>query len=694
MSFFTGPDGASPRTFERWKSSAMPTLQELIGILAGRSRGARLNVQRPTFNAQRSTAWTSAKLAIAVFAITLSGARAASEVKEDAPPPTPPAVEKTDATPAQVAPPPADPAPQTGPADLIPPVAGQSNNAGPSINVTINLIKRMVQKGLLTKDDATDLLKQAEADTAIARVQMQQDAIAAAQMVVQQAVVSGTIPDPVPMPDDAVRVTYIPESVKKQIRDDVKADVMAKAKEENWVGPTKLPGWVTRFRVSGDIRIRGEGDYYPRGNDNTGAFPNFNAINTGAPFDTSGTIFSPQLNVDQDRRRIRLRARLAAEADMGEGFTAGIRIATGDSNTPTSTNQSLGLAGNGQGGNFSKYAIWLDRAFLKYEITGKPSDTFKALAGRFDNPFYCTDLIYDEDVGFDGAALQASYEVLKGVTPFFNGGAFPIFNTDYSFSSNQPAKFKSTDKWLYGVQGGFDWKLRKDLSLKLAGAYYYFDGVEGKLITPYTPLTASDAGDTDGRRPSFAQKGNTYMPLRNIVPNASNNFGTTNQFQYFGLASKFRPAVLTGKLEYSGFEPVTLTLWGEYVKNLGFDRGAIDRIAVNNRAANAKSGTTGHFAGGDVAWIISMKAGAATMAKRWDWQLGVNYRHVESDAVVDGLNDSDFGHGGTNQEGYTLYGAVALSERFTIGARWFSSDQIAGPPLKSDIFMLDLTGKF
>ena len=604
-------------------------------------------------------------------------AQAAEEIKESAP--------------EQVSLPPVEPGAQTGPADLIPPGAGANS---PSANVTINLIKRMVQKGLLTKEDATDLLKQAEADAAIARVQIQQDAIAAAQIVVAQAVASGTMADPVPMPDDAVRVTYIPESVKKQIRDEIKTDVMAKAKDENWVAPNKIPGWVTRFRVSGDLRIRGERDLYPSGNDNTGAFPNFNAINTGSPFDTAGTVFSPQLNVDQDRTRIRLRARIGAEIEMGDGFTAGLRIATGDSNTPTSTNQSLGLANSGQGGQFSKYAIWLDRAFLKYEIAGKPGNNLALLAGRFDNPFFSTDLIYDEDVGFDGGALQASREILKGVTPFFNGGAFPVFNTDFNFSSNQPAKFKSTDKWLYGAQGGVDLKLRKDLTMKIGGAYYYFDGVEGKLSTPYTPLTASDAGNTDTRRPSFAQKGNTYTPLRNIVPNASNNFGTTNQFQYFGLASKFRPVALTGKLEYSGFEPVTLTLTGEYIKNLGFNRGAIDRIAVNNRAANNAAGTTGHFAGGDTAWIIGLKAGSATMAKRWDWQIGVNYRRVESDAVIDGFNDSDFGHGGTNQEGYVLSAALALSPRFTIGARWLSSDEIAGPPLKSDIFMLDLTGKF
>ena len=239
-----------------------------------------------------------------------------------------------------------------------------------------------------------------------------------------------------------------------------------------------------------------------------------------------------------------------------------------------------------------------------------------------------------------------------------------------------------------------DVKLPNKFQIKVAGAYYYFDGVSGKLSTPYTPLTASDAGDTDGTRPSFAQKGNTYMALRNIVPNATNNFGTTNQFQYFGLASKFRPLTFTGKIDYTGFEPVTISIWGEHIKNLGFDRGAIDRLAVNNRGSNSVTGTLGQYAGGDTAWIVGVKAGSAALQKRWDWQIGINYRHVESNAVIDGFSDSDFGNGGTNFEGYSLFGTVALSSRFAIGVKWMSADEIAGPPLKNDVLQVDLSGKF
>jgi len=562
-------------------------------------------------------------------------------------------------------------------------------------NVTINLINRMVKKGLLDKEEAADLIAQSEQDVVIARNQVRDDAQIATQMVIQEAVTRKVIPNLDPMFDDALRVTYIPETVKKQIKDDLRAELAAEAKTQGTALPKGLPEWITRFRVKGDIRIRYENDSFPSGNDNTGAFPNFNAINTGAPFDVAGTVFSPQLNVDRDRSRYRIRARIAGEMDLGEGFTAGMRIGTGQDNQPVSMNQSLGNSNGGQGGNFSKYAIWLDRAFLKYEVGTDPDRRLAISAGRFDNPFYTvSELVWDEDVGFDGIGLTARYRISDNVVPFLAGGAFPLFNTDLNFSSNQPSKFKSTDKYLYGGQFGVEVKLPNKFQLKVAGAYYYFDGAEGKLSTPYTPLTASDAGDTDGTRPSFAQKGNTYTPLRNIVADASNNFGTINQWQYFGLASKFRPVVLTGQIDYNGFEPVQISLMGEYVKNLGFNRRDIAGKAVNNFSAVTAANPNGAFAGGDTAWYLGLRAGHPVLQKRGQWQAGVNYRYIESDAVIDGFNDSDFGLGGTNQKGYTLWGTYATSARTSLSMRWMSASEIAGPPLKSDIFMIDFGGKF
>ena len=159
----------------------------------------------------------------------------------------------------------------------------------PSQNVTINLINRLVEKGYLTKQDSEDLIRLAEEDAQIARAKedtMKHDTEMAREAA--QAAMQQTAP---PVTDDQVRVTYIPESVKAQMREEIKQEVMSAARAENWASPNNVPDWVPRFHVAGDIRVRYEADMFPTGNDNTGAFPIFNTINTGAPFDVRGTVF-------------------------------------------------------------------------------------------------------------------------------------------------------------------------------------------------------------------------------------------------------------------------------------------------------------------------------------------------------------------------------------------------------------------
>ena len=545
--------------------------------------------------------------------------------------------------------------------------------AAPTTNVTVNLINLLVQKGTLSQAEAAEMIRQAQADAVTA-----QNAAARADIAALPAA-----PDA-----DEMRVTYIPEVVKNNMRDEIKQELMAAAREEKW-SEKQYPEWTSKFRPFGDLRARWESTMFPDGNDNSGAFPNFNAINTGQPFDTSGNQFSPQYNVDQDRDRIRMRARLGTDIMLGDGFNAGFRVATGDSNSPTSTNQTLGATG----GSFSKYAIWLDRAFLSYDAGPGDGQELVFLVGRFDNPFFSTDIQWDNDLGFDGIALRGKVKVNDCVSTFFAAGYFPVYNTDFNFASNQPSKFESTDKWLTGVQLGIDWKFADDWKAKFGVAYYGFDGVQGELSSPYTPLTANDAGDTDTTRPSFAQRGNTYRSLRDIVPTAANDFGTKFQYQYYGLAAEFENLTITGKLEYEGFDPVTLALVGEATKNLAYNASAIDKIAVNNRGP-ANTNGVGAFEGGDTAWYSAFQVGMPALEKFGDWQTAFGYRYVESDAVVDGFTDSDFGGGGTNVQGFTVGGSFALSQFVRLALVWMSSNEIAGPPLSSDIIQFDINAKF
>jgi len=573
----------------------------------------------------------------------------------------------------------------------------------PTENVTLNLLNRLVQRGVLSKEDAADLIAQAKKDAQVAAQQA-----AATQQAVQQAAaaqqtaVEAAAP---PSSDEAVSVSYVPEIVKTEMRDEIKRDVMAAAQSEGWATPN-YPSWLANFRPFSDFRFRYEGDYYPSGNStDTLQTLNFNSINTGAPINISQAngnqstpIGYPTYNTTSNRDRLRLRFRFGADMNLGENFTSGFRIGTGQNGSPVSANQTLGSTGTygQQGGNFSGYAIWLDRAFLKYEIGSEPDKLAAITFGRFDNPFFTpTTIMWANDIGFDGIAAQARYKIAKGFTPFITGGIFPVYNTDLNFASTTQPKYASYDKYLYAGQLGIDWKITKDIAFKSAVGYYYFQNVEGQVSSPQVAYSAADQFSTDDSRPSFAQRGNTYIALRNIPATVDNSYGTQNQYQYFGLATPFHVLSANARLEYRHWEPFIVSVSGEWDDNLAWNYNNV----VNNGPPQLQgpinnSSGNGSYGGGNTAWIVQLKVGSGALQKRWDWDFGVSYRYVESDAVIDGFCDSDFGGGGTNLKGYAIGGSLALSRNVFIAARWLNADGIAGPQYKSDIIQIDINSRF
>src|SRR5215471_4046995 len=134
----------------------------------------------------------------------------------------------------------------------------------PSENVTVNLVHRMVDRGLLSASDAEELIKQAESDAQIARahnasLRTTSTADSSSSPLPAPDVPSfadGTAADPrtpsegPPVPasgEDEVRVTYVPEIVKQQLRDEIREDVLQQAREENWASPRTFPAWALRL---------------------------------------------------------------------------------------------------------------------------------------------------------------------------------------------------------------------------------------------------------------------------------------------------------------------------------------------------------------------------------------------------------------------------------------------------------------
>jgi hypothetical protein len=494
--------------------------------------------------------------------------------------------------------------------------------------------------------------------------------------------VAATSGEPVapPQSSTSVRVPYIPEIVRRQIRDEVKQEVLQQAKDENWAAPNALPEWTKRFQLYGDFRLRYEWDLFDK--TNSPFFPNFAALDAGAPFDLNNAAGTPPplLDTTVNRERMRIRARLGFNVAISDEFHAGIRLATGNTTNPVTTNQTLGTTLN-------KYNFLLDRAFIEYE----PVSWAKLWGGRFESPFLSTELVWDEDLAFDGVAAQISHKVVGPLSLFSAAGAFPIENTVFNFPDNTSVKEQSRDKWLYGGQLGLQYQPSRAYDFKFGAAYYYFSDLEGKLSPPCTVFGAADSCATDSSRPGFLQQGNTLFAIRDLVSVAA----TPPAFQFYGLATPFHELNLTARFDYGGTNPVHLLLDGDFVTNLAFNASKIASLnPVNNRGASPGGGAVGPFEGGKNGYQGHLLFGYPILRDRGDWNLGFTYRYLESDATVDAFTDSDFHLGGTNAKGYIVGGAIGIARNVNLMARWLSTTEVSGAPYSSDVILVDLNAQF
>jgi hypothetical protein len=490
-------------------------------------------------------------------------------------------------------------------------------------------------------------------------------------------------------PDGLRRITYVPELTRLQLREQVRRDVVDQLKREGWAQPNVVPKWLEKLKLSGDVRVRTEAVMYPGGLDSTGYFNDFAAINAGSGFDVRGNDLSGDryLDVDQDRFRPRLRARVALDAGVAPLVTAGVRLATGETNSPVSTNQTLGTPGA-----LTKYPLWLDRAFIRVGTPPEAPAGGAVVLGRFENPFFRTELVWSENVNLDGFAATGRLD--GPLRPFAVLGAFPTYTTALNYPGELPAKFPSRDKWLFAGQVGADWR-RDQLGIRAGLALYDFYRIEGRPSSPCDTNLKGITCDTDDTRPAFAQKGNTYRPLRTPSDRAliAQANPTTAQYQYFGLASSFRELVGTLRVDLPSGDQLRTIVDAEYAWNTAFSRSDVASVAVNNFASCTATSCTS-YAGGALAWNVTLTVGSRPADARWTWYASLGYRHIESDSVVDAFNSPDFGLGGTNLKGYTTSVTVGYMGRVSASLRWWSADAIVGAPYGVDVLQCDLVARF
>jgi hypothetical protein len=152
---------------------------------------------------------------------------------------------------------------------------------------------------------------------------------------------------------------------------------------------SNLADLAGRFRLSGDVRVRGEA------------------------YNQDGT---------PDRNRARIRVRLGLDGQLNQDFVGGVAIATGTEGDPTTTNETLTNA-------FDRKTIALDRGYIAYNPVAH--SWFSATGGKFSYLWQRTSVTGDPDLNPEGFDQKLSFN-RQGAVQNFTIQAFELLYNENS----------------------------------------------------------------------------------------------------------------------------------------------------------------------------------------------------------------------------------------------------------------------
>ncbi|WP_226015743.1 putative porin [Novosphingobium sp. FKTRR1] len=577
----------------------------------------------------------------------------------------------------------------------------------PSSNAMVNLVRLLVAQGTISKDNGDALIAEATREAEQAVIAQQQAASAAvraalpspafgnpAPTAVASAAPAPNLPAPAP---GTIRVPYVPESVRTQIRDELRADIMQQAKAEGWASPGKAaPDWTERFKLSGDVRLRSQSNLFSRFNSTQ--IPNFKAIVASGPLDLINSQI-PLLNTTESRyNQLQLRMRLGLDAKINDHLKFGLQLATGNDASPNGTNVNLA------GGAF-KRAIYLQNAFFE----AKPTSNWTIWGGRFNNPFWTTESLYDVDLAFDGVAteLKLPQRMFGRLDWTLRGGAFPLDFGSQNFPETANTKSVSAQKWLFAAQLQGDLHLPGKVEFTGAVGYHHFANVSGRASAPCALYLGATQCSSDPTSPFYVQKGNTLSFIRRIVLDPSLPSTTVqSQPQLLGLTQKFHVLDIRGQVSVPLFDENRFSLSAEYMYNLGFRRSRACRYGLAGEPVNnGGSGGSGNicdtdltkrtpYIGGKHGYELTAEIGRHDPWNAGEWRAFGTWRYLQSDVTLDAFAGDDFHLGGTNARGFILGAQLGLFKNMNVQARWYSANEIAGDPLAIDVVMFDINARF
>jgi len=362
---------------------------------------------------------------------------------------------------------------------------------------------------------------------------------------------------------------------------------------------------------SGDIRLRGE--------------PFF-----GGPADES-----------LDRVRERIRARFNAVADLGEQFRAGISLASGDINDPTSTNQTLT-------GFYTRKPIALDQAFVEYRP--KQFTPLTLVGGKFRYPWFNTELTWDKDLNPEGVAETLAFDV---ETPALKRIAVVAFQLPFAEVAATSASDKRVNQQItYGGQLQTAWQLLPRVTLSAYSGFYWFDGSDSIALalarasskSPQTPLVGLlplGTGNTVQNSIYTTTASNVVTVGGTTYPTGVASVSDAQFASQFALLDNIaRFDITTGRPKF----PVSLI--GDYVQNTEACANLSNISAPPVNTATVIYTQTKNFP-----CIANQRRGywaegrVGRLIQKGDWQIGYTRIYIEREAVLSNFDYSDIRQG-------------------------------------------------
>ena len=411
-----------------------------------------------------------------------------------------------------------------------------------------------------------------------------------------------------------------------------KEEKAANAKAIKKAGKLKVSDAIDNAELYGDIRVRHE---YRT------------ATNQEANAKTAA--------VTKDRNRDRYKITLGVKTEGGDWYSD-LAFAMGhegrSDNATFGASKALDNAAS-LNGQQKKEALYVKRAMVGYKAT----DWLALEAGRIANPLYTTEMVWDKDLTFDGAAAKFNFK--QGDTKYFVTGAwFQYRGDDIQLSTGTNT---TTNNVVVG-QAGFETPITPELKGKAAITFYQYGARNTDAIFVPTARTA------------------TSMSGTGVIG--------TNNLQILEVPAE---------LAYKYNDSIGVKLYGDYAVNL--DADARSDAANNNHVAK----------GDDTAWLlgVEVKSQAGKKEAKGDWNAKVWYQETGVYALDPNAVDSDFFDSKINVKGAVFKAQYAVADTTFVnfayghGSRYNGDVGVTGVSGDTsynfkdfDLLQLDLTYKF